>query len=785
MTNQDYQQQFVQYLEQAVNNHSGDNNIKMLLVALIDSLPALNADALLESVYGTLGTIVEMYLPNDGLQAQPGEPGMCATVYQYSGPYTGYQNAFYTNVTLSSAAAKVVQLVMGVSGSLNANWWAKYAVAVLTDAISSSKISVSIDTDKLSNDLSSYNTAFLPALTPAYVGIFQLGYSPTCNALNSITSAGQSSAVASLLEAAILDGYFTTNINTAMSGGGDGAQAAVWFEFNLWVSLQALGVADVNGFIQQAINSGLDVPIQVGPNYWWNGGYTTWYSALSGTDVLPVAAATINTGFPQLSEVICSKGGHTSPQIGNVANGYCISLCEWGSLNWYLPSSGSCFGKQTGVLMADGAVKTIDKIEAGDMVQSSEGPRKVVLVESPKRGNRALYQLNDEQVYATAAHPFRALESAGPFRYAVKPWEVLDNLPTMIEKGVGTLQTGAVLQGRGAAIPVQKLQPFAAGGAHTEQVYDLILESWEKEQVTYYVGGPERFYAVDAETVDPTYHLPTTAGILAAMSISLPVCRELLSDPVTQLPRAIGKLDWAHLRSGAYRHAVQQTGERPQRIRIPGPDFYKHNGQWCPCASALEFYLVKHFGYALRRESVTGWRATAIPPVNGNHLAVTLHDIVLAGDHALPAKTPVTVTLQYIGWGIPRITPVNVDLSASSSPAWLKMIDQVIDLGPVTGGALSGRLTGKIHSGGKCLGTFTAPCIDLTAQGGVSRYFIFNDKGIVIGRIALEQARVLPGSLSMASTAKSAWTDQKAMDMAMRCGEGIGRGLVNILREVQ
>jgi hypothetical protein len=40
-------------------------------------------------------------------------------------------------------------------------------------------------------------------------------------------------------------GQFSANINQGLSAGGDSAIAATWFLFNLWITLKALGPADV------------------------------------------------------------------------------------------------------------------------------------------------------------------------------------------------------------------------------------------------------------------------------------------------------------------------------------------------------------------------------------------------------------------------------------------------------------------------------------------------------------------------------------------------------------
>jgi hypothetical protein len=797
---QQYQQQFARALVPAAASvgraapsaeSAASAGWSPALEALVDAFPYYGDPDWDAAHRGALGNLLESNLPNNRIAPHPNESGFgYATSYSYNGSYSGYRDAFFHGVGQTAAANQVAALVQGVNGGLNGSWWGNYGVTVLTDAVRQ-RISIGVNSSKLTSDLSSNNGSLLPALAASYLGVFQVGYAATAAALNAINASGQAAASCTALCSAIAAGQFTANINQAIAMGGDSTNAATWFLFNLWIALKALGCADVDGAIRGFQAAGLVVPGPVGPSSWWNGGYTSWYVPLSGSDVVSVAGATITASMPEQSISAYASPAPVIPIPVNTSegNGYSQSLVNWGSLNWYTPPSSSCFGVGTGVLMADGSVKPIERVQVGDLVLSQLGPRKVVLIESPRRGKRTLYQLNSLDLFVTSGHPFRAANPAGPLRLAIEPWVLLDAIPTMTAAGVGTLDEGALLAGRsrgdGKSVLVTHIDRHEVGDGDAGQVcvYDLLLENWEKGYATYFVGGPETFLAVDAETADPLHDLPGTAAILAAMEVALPACRDKLTDPERQLPVILSRLggaEWSALQGRAARQA--EPSEMVRRPPIPGPAFYMRDGAWDPHASLLEHHLVRQFGRVLRREAASGWRGATGAPAPGDHLAVYVHDVEWLGESPLPGGTAGAVQLQLRGWTFATDLVEEVAFRTGDRPTWHLTLDRSVDLGRIPAGVPSAALVGAVVTELHTVGRFRAVVDAGSLQGGASEQFLFAPGGEIIGRIALELRRVARPGLVMERRRAEQWTERHALAAAIGLGRQIGHAIASQLQ---
>ena len=67
---------------------------------------------------------------------------------------------------------------------------------------------------------------------------------------------------------------------------------------------------------------------------------------------------------------------------------------------------GSCFIKDTKILMADGGLRNIQDVKVGDKVQGLEGVNEVKQLDWTKLGNRELYSFNGSKYFVTSEHPF-------------------------------------------------------------------------------------------------------------------------------------------------------------------------------------------------------------------------------------------------------------------------------------------------------------------------------------------------------------------------------------------
>ena len=747
------------------------SNLNALVEALINALPYYGSFDWETAYRGALINLLQVSLPNAFIQAQPEDKNFVHVWdYGYNGTFSGYRDAFFHGVGATAATSQIASLVNGVNGNLNSGWWGNYALAILTDAVRQ-VASLPLDTNKLSADLASYNQSLLPALSASYLAVFEQGYAPTASALAAIASENQTQAACTLLTNAINDGEFTLAINDAIALPGPGADAAAWFLFNLWMSLTALGASDVDSLIEQFKTSGLNVPGQLDKGSWWNGGYITWFIAFSGSDLVSTVSSIAVADLP---EIVYEDGQEELDSSASI--GYAQSLCNWGSLNVYNPPPASCFGRGTGVLMADGTVKPIEQIQLGDQVQTNLGPRKVVLVETPRRGNRTLYQINNLNLFATEGHPFRAAK-ASPMRLAVNPWALLDGIPTMIAAGIDYLTRGALLMGcenqAAKNIAVNQLVSHPAS-SQEECVYDLLLENWTTDHPTYFVGGPDSFLAVDSETADPMYDILGTAAVLTALKMTLPDCRQYLTNPNAQLSALLTSLHLNDLRSSAHQAFPALASESPKLPAIPDSTFYLQNGTWDAHASALEFHLVRQLSPRFRREAKMGWRSLSAP-AQSNHFTLCVHDIFLIGEAAIPPNAPIKIQFNLRGWSesgdIVQVMAVN----PVANPTWALFVDQVVDFGQTNSAARPGAVIGMIQVDDKIWGQFRAVITEMPPAS--VDHFVFGSSGRIIGRISFEQRWVAHQDFLAEAQQSQQWTNRQAATMAISLGQQIGQKL--------
>jgi hypothetical protein len=794
-TYQQYQQQLVvDVIDASAQADSAENAPGMLpyLQALLDALPYYG-DPDLESAYrDVLSTVLQVNMANNAISAQPSDSGFgYYSWYSYDGPFSGYADAFFHNRAPTAASEAVASGVQAQNGQLNAGWWQTYVLAVLTDAARQAA-SLSVDTGKLTTNLANMNAAFLPALTASYLATLQNAYDPTASALRALTAAGQLAQACTELGAALGEGQFTANINAAIAMGGDSTNAAVWFLYNLWTTLKALGCSNVDDEIQALQSAGLTVPGEVGPQAWWSGGYTTWYVPLAGPDVAGATAGLLTAGMPE-SETTSFVGDPPPPPVNtnvSAANGYSQSLCLWGPLNMYQPPDTSCLGAGTGVLMADGSVKAIEDIEIGDKVMSNDGAGTVALVEKPFRLGRTLYSVNGLQAFATSGHPFRAADDAGPRRRAVDPWNLIDAVPTMIADGVGALVAGVKLEAIGPEGPeatvVREVTSHSPDGTpEGEAVYDLVVDNGTRGHAVYYVGGPQTFLSVDSETADPLYDSASTVAVVAAMDAALDSVRRQVNDPATALPGILARIDPTGLRKAGGAAAQIAPNRNAPRPEIPGAAYYLRDGAWDPHASALEIHLVRNYGRMFRRQCATGWRASTGRPSPNDRFTVCAQDVELLGDVPIDPGADFELELGLRGWSYTEDLVRRLTISSNGkSPRWHLTPDTVVDFGRIHQQVKPAALVGSLHLAGTLLGRFRTSVTEETLSGVSVEHFLFDVDGKVVGRIAIDQRRVRSIDLVLERTRAKNWTTRDAWAVAIGTGRQLGKRLAVLVETV-
>jgi hypothetical protein len=729
--------------------------------------------------------LLAVHMPNSQIAPHPAKSFLGDDeTYSYTGPYSGYRSFFFAGIAESSAASNLAKAVQAQNSSLDGSWWGRYAVAVLTDAIRQI-LGFNLDTGKLSGDLDNFNRTLLPCLTASCIAVYQDGFSSTANVLARITGTAKLDVFASLRKL-MTSPAFVTNVNTAISQGGDDTTAATWLLFNLWIALKALGLqySDVDAVIQDLANLqpvALSIPPQIGPQSWWNGGYTSWYNPISGSDLAGSFGGPITADMPE-----SIYDGTPNYRDVSEPNGYSQSFCYWGGLSWYQPPSSSCFGAGTGVLMADGSVRPIEDVHIGDAVRSDSGTARVLLVESPLRANRPLYRINNLDLYATAGHPFRLAADGGAAHCAIEPWTLVDTVPTMVFDGVDALASGTRLAGLGRggpqAIAVGDIERLEAAASDRSCVYDLILERVEGRIASYHVGGPESFLVVDAETSDGSREPMATVAIVKAMETAIESCRRSNRDDA-RLAETISRIDVSDPIRLA-RAAAWSAADQPQaQLSMPDPDFFLREGRWLlqdgkwdSRASLLGTYLARRFGRMVRRETAMGWRGTHQRSGNGDRLTLVLHDLIFVGMGGKISGDPLEIEFRLRGWGGEEDAVRQLTVAASAS-SYARIVHSIVDFGPAPSNTDRAALIGAISQNGRPLGVFRADVLAPAAHGAIE-CFLFAPEGHGIGLVALEPRIGSNADVLREQELAKRWTDRHALALAQSLGQQIGAQLV-------
>ena len=108
------------------------------------------------------------------------------------------------------------------------------------------------------------------------MSVFNTGYDPVAKALAALRSAAPPAQAVMVLNDTLMGRNLAgqglrTNINTAVSEGGDNVIAATWLLFVLWVTFACLDTDDdtIEAIILEVRSSGLDVPELVWEKVWY------------------------------------------------------------------------------------------------------------------------------------------------------------------------------------------------------------------------------------------------------------------------------------------------------------------------------------------------------------------------------------------------------------------------------------------------------------------------------------------------------------------------------------
>lgn len=146
----------------------------------------------------------------------------------------------------------------------------------------------------------------------------------------------------------------------------------------------------------------------------------------------------------------------------------------FGDSNFFYSGGDCCFTASSRVHMADGCVKNISDVLAGDFVLQKEGVAKVVAVVAlPLVENRKVYRINDLPIYLTEEHPLYGYDDT---IFAIDPAQKNK------ADSVKPLRIGTLLKTKTGKIEVLKIEAIAT--VPNQPLYHLYVEG----DGSYYVG---------------------------------------------------------------------------------------------------------------------------------------------------------------------------------------------------------------------------------------------------------------------------------------------------------
>jgi hypothetical protein len=416
-----------------------------------------------------------------------------------------------------------------------------------------------------------------------------------------------------------------------------------WELFHHWIKFAALGASDkeIDETIQTAINKGLPVPSAVGPGNWTR--WTNWFGAnITGADIADAD-----------KPILASRCSRTCLAE---ANSFEFTANSQPGTRYRRVPSSSCFAPGAQVVMADGSLKPIESVAAGDRVRSRAGEdREVVLLATPARGSRPLYQIAGTAFAFTATHPFLTYPGdTEPAYVAVDPAALSRAVPSLAEYGILTMGTAQLARHAGGA--VEPFTPAAVDSVESpaDVLYDLYVDPGSDGRSEYFVGDPSTQLLVSSEIPRFLTAPATSAAIVEILQRTAPTILKVLAgvsdaayadllyiglDSVssTLLP-SIGK----YLNpSGLANLKAPSQQESTTLIRSFANSFGGANGE--PYNNRLgvllDFFLAR-FGMQFQGVVRMGWRTFDLADSTGGMvLAVSLYGLELYNGKGIPASS--------------------------------------------------------------------------------------------------------------------------------------------------
>ena len=511
--------------------------------------------------------------------------------------------------------------------NLSSSFWANFSVAVLCQSIywQTSNARNNVNIGKVNGDVSSYNNQVKSQAVTWYAHVMLKDFMKY--------SGNFASAKTEYMQQLNSDHWVMAKRKQWSDGTWNNPD---WELFHHWVKLSALGASDseISSLIASLKGKGLPIQSDVDANAWRN--YLPWYS-------------------PQQLD---HKDMDSDARGGELKSAYIPSYSMYGTGTWMAeensyeflansqpggkynqPPPSSCFSSTTKILMSDNSLKFIKDVKVGDLVKTPSGSAKVLMVSTPKIGNRSMYRINDLSFCFTDGHPFVSYANS-PHYVSLSPIGLL-NIPFIGHDGIGQLQKGTeLISHKGSKVTVMSLESPPLEKSESF-VYDLIIDPSEDGTFEYFAGDETCMFTVASE-------LSTIKEYTKSELLAFQVILKVIFDSAPLLNKLYDSIEHQNflmklqamalqIKSSLLPNAIHSNSDKKfdedvtkffsisldEVIRITTKSFQSSDGTYNQaCGAAYDFFMKMLF-YPIASLIELGYRTT--PKINSlEYLAVSI-----------------------------------------------------------------------------------------------------------------------------------------------------------------
>ncbi|NPD29775.1 hypothetical protein [Corallococcus exiguus] len=724
-----------------------------------------------------------------------------ATPGRHSEPWWMPSGQTFLQLFFPNYSADPNQGAVTPATGLNDSWWSSFAVVTLCQAMYNitSDLRPQLKQPAINNQVSASNAALQPKLNALYSQLLKTTPNAVATALAAIPQ-GQWSQAASIYSSYLSNpAWISAKVAQAAS---HQWTDQTWELFHHWLKLQLLGMsnASIDALINQLVAAQLPVPASVSAGHWET--YLQWMNPLSldWNDLKGPATPGI------LAQVCMVTPGSSWPSCMNEENSFEFTANSQPGNPWRSPPGGSCFLAGAKVLMADGSLKHIEQIKAGDQVRTRSGSAHVLATPTLVLQNEEVYGFNNLGFLFTGTHPFLTLNAAGQGAKlaCVQPVDLMNTVPTLSTLGIATLGPGCPpLMGwaRNAPtpIPVTSLQTQLRTGDTT--IYDLVVDFDPQGLSEYIVGDGTTMCVVSSEV--PLFGVAPLASsaLSSVMSGSWSTVQQTLqSVPANQwesvlyqglttvstylLPDAIRAIQGnaapppptAAVPPVALREMARgMASAMTVKTAIGTPTYDGPQGSYFAALTSL-------FGDELNDAINMGWRSfTPIGDLDATMLAVSVLSLELLANDAIPPSERLTLEVQ-LGSGTAAVTRTLPTFGPLSSAGYAQQFDQVAYFDnwrpsePGTGVA-TWALTFRLRrQDGTALPVQGMTPLSALFEAGyrLCSAAVFTPGGDVVGQLQFDVRPLVPQLMVAEAQARSGWSANQATPFAQQLGTTMG-----------